>query len=256
RHSGIGTYIRNVLPGVMDSFPNNEFALLGGEPDFLNRDGFQKANARFVRMRSPVFGVFEQAELSSKIPPETGVFWSPNYNFPFFYRRKLMVTVHDLFHLAAPGTIREFPRRIYARTIFRKLVRRADSILCVSEFTRSELERRAGGKGERTRVVHNGVDPFWFGPGEPLLPGGKPFLLFVGNVKPHKNLGRLLKAFALIQDRIPHDLVLAGKKEGFRTGDLRTLKEAAKLNGRVHFTGLVEEKVLRSYYASADLLVF
>lgn len=183
-------------------------------------------------------------------------FWSPHYNFPVLWRKKLLATVHDVFHLANPRFVSGIHRRLYAQFMFRKLARRADAVLCVSSFTKKELFRLAGGRGDRMRMVHNGVDDFWFHPPEAERPHPRPYLLFVGNVKPHKNLGRLLQAFGLLKDKIPHDLVVVGKKEGFLTGDREVIRQAGVFGGRVQFTGLLEDEQLRRYYASADLLVF
>jgi len=66
----------------------------------------------------------------------------------------------------------------------------------------------------------------------------------------------LLRAFDRIKERIPQDLVLVGKKEGFDIGDREVLRLAEGMGNRVQFTGFVEEGLLRQYYVHADLLVF
>jgi glycosyltransferase involved in cell wall biosynthesis len=60
----------------------------------------------------------------------------------------------------------------------------------------------------------------------------------------------------MICDRVPHDLVLVGKKEGFITGDHLVAQEAHRLGGRVKFTGYVDDQQLRQYFAHADAMVF
>lgn len=256
RSSGIGTYIRNLVPRILDSRPETQFYLLGRPSEMKEWHGFNKPNARLIHVKSPIFTVREQLEMAVKIPGDTNLFWSPNYNIPVFYRGKLMVTVHDVFHLAMGTIIRGWHRRLYAKAMFRLLTRRTDQILCVSEFTKRELERWAGGNPDRMEVIPNGLEDSWFAAPPPGRPHPKPYLLFVGNVKPHKNLGRLLKVFDAIKNRIPHDLVLVGQTEGFITGDAEALREAEKFGDRVHVAGLVDEGKLRQYYASAEMLVF
>jgi len=87
-------------------------------------------------------------------------------------------------------------------------------------------------------------------------PSSRPYLLYVGNIKPHKNLSRLLEAFGLLRDKISHDLVLVGKKEGFITGDPEVTGAARKFGDRVRFTGMVGEDELKQYYAHAEALAF
>jgi len=54
---------------------------------------------------------------------------------------------------------------------------------------------------------------------------------------------------------VPHDLVIVGQKEGFITGDRKVESGAAELGGRVKFTGLVDDALLKRYVACADALV-
>jgi len=140
--------------------------------------------------------------------------------------------------------------------MFNRLVRRADALLAVSHFTREELIRWTRVSPEKIQVVHNGVDPVWFGALKGSRPHARPYLLYVGNIKPHKNLGRLLEAFDRLKGSIIQDLILVGKKEGFLTGDSEVQRQARKLGDRVRFTGELEEPLLRQYYLYADCLVF
>ena len=255
--SGIGSYIRNLVPRVIQSRPDTRFYLLGRPQEMGRWKGFARGpRIEWIEMTSEIFTLAEQFELSRKIPKATDLFWSPNYNFPLLYRGKLMVTVHDVFHLANPRFVRGIHRKLYARSMFNRLVRRADAILCVSRFTRQELLRLAGGDGRKMFVVHNGVDEAWFKGARKKSPRTQPYLLFVGNVKPHKNLGRLLEAFDLLKGRIPHNLIIVGKKDGFITGDKEVVRRAERFGKRVQFTGVLSDEKLRGIYAAADLLVF
>ena len=254
--SGIGSYIRNLVPRIMALRPDDRFHLLGNLAEMEKVEGFRKPNAQWIEARSPIFSISEQLEISRKTPADTDLFWCPHYNFPLFWRGKLLATVHDVFHLANPQYVAGFHRRFYAKFMFQRLVRKADAILCVSQFTKGELLRLTGGHAEKMKVIHNGVDSSWFDIKKAERPHPKPYLLFVGNVKPHKNLRRLLQAFGEIQGKIPHDLVIVGKKEGFITGDREVADQAEAFGNRVRFTGLLEEDQLRQFYVFADLMVF
>ncbi len=254
--SGIGSYIRNLVPRVLALRPDDAFYLLGRPAEMEGWEGLRKPNAQWIAASAPIYSLSEQWEMARKVPKDTEIFWAPHYNFPVLWGGKLLATVHDAFHLSRPQFTSGFHKRLYAKFMFHRLTRRADSILCVSQFTKGELLRLAGGNPGRMRVIHNGVDDFWFEAKKGENPHPKPFLLFVGNVKPNKNLGRLLRAFDLLKENTPHDLIIVGQKEGFVTGDREVLRRAESFGGRVQFTGLLEAEQVRRYYASADLLVF
>ena len=71
-----------------------------------------------------------------------------------------------------------------------------------------------------------------------------PYLLYVGNVKPHKNLRKLLDAFNIIKGKIKHDLVIVGKIEGFITPDNELIEEEPNL--------LLSVAILRIVFSSLD----
>jgi glycosyltransferase involved in cell wall biosynthesis len=146
-------------------------------------------------------------------------------------------------------------KQLYAKGMFAMLKRKADAILCVSNFTRDELIRFTGQGPQNIYLTYLGIDDSWFHIEKQQRPHPRPFLLFVGNVKPHKNLKTLLKAFELIKNQIPHDLLIVGQREGFITGDQLIGAKAVALGKRVQFTGYVEDKLLRQYFAHADVLV-
>ncbi len=253
--SGIGSYIRYLVPRVIERMPEARFFLMG-RPDEISRWPSFAKKIDCIQTASAVFTLGEQVELFRKIPRETDLFWSPHYHFPLLWKGPLLATVHDVFHLAMGKMAGGWHKRLYARAMFNQLVRRADALLAVSRFTGNELVRWTRVSPGKIQVVHNGVDPVWFGAAKSQRPHARPYLLYVGNIKPHKNLRRLLEAFDRLKGSITQDLVLVGKKEGFLTGDAEVLREAGKLADRVLFTGEVQEEILRQYYLHADCLVF
>ena len=101
-----------------------------------------------------------------------------------------VLTVHDLAVLRAPEA---FPRwhRLYGRAGLTRVLRAADAIVAVSEFTRGETIDLAGVSPDRVRVVPNGVDDA-FGPDGPRAAGD--YVLAVATLEPRKNLGRTVEA--------------------------------------------------------------
>lgn len=254
--SGIGTVIKNILKRIIVLKPEWNFYILGNLLEFKKYDFLKCNNVTLISCEAPIYSIREQIELIKKIPKNTDVMWSPHYNIPIFYRGKLLVTVHDVFHLAMPQFVNGIHKRLYAKFMFQMVKKKADKIVCVSNFTANELKRYVGVDENKISVIYNGVDEEWFNVplGKPVH--NKPYLLYVGNIKPHKNLINLVKAFKLIKDEIPHDLIIVGKKEGFITGDNHIYDLVKDIQDRVIFTGYINDDLLKQYYKQADLFVF
>jgi len=253
--SGIGTYLSNLIPLIVMSFPNFHFNLLGKIAELKSLPSLSQKNVSFIEVNAPIYSISEQIELAKKIPKDTSLYWATHYNYPLLRSHKLLVTIYDLFHLAMPELVGGIHKRLYAKQMFRGVKKKSASIITISDFTTNEFIKIVG-KPTSINSIHLGVEDSWFHikKMEKLHP--KPFLLFVGNVKPHKNLTNLIKAFELITHQISHDLVIVGKKEGFITGDKLVSEKARQLGDRIHFTGYVEYEVLKNYFAHADLFVF
>ena len=109
---------------------------------------------------------------------------------PVGSRVPTVVTVHDLAILRAPEA---FPRwhRLYGRAGLERVLRAADAVVTVSEFTRAETIELAHVPPERLRVIPNGVDPVFTPEG---LRAEGDYVLAVATLEPQKNLGRAVSA--------------------------------------------------------------
>lgn len=254
RASGIGTYLRQLVSRLI-GIEGRTLALLGDVPE-LRHNGFDRVPGTTLhRCDAPIYSIREQIALRRSTPGGVELFWSPHYNIPLLLGAKLVVTVHDTLHLARPEYVRGSHRRIYARTMFRQLRGRANAIICDSHFTADELIRYAGIAEDRIEVIHLGVDESWFEPVATSSPRPRPYFVYVGNVKPHKNLMGLLEGFSLVLADLPHDLIIIGKNDGFISGDDRAIARAARMGKRVTFTGEVADATLRAYIGHAEALV-
>jgi glycosyltransferase involved in cell wall biosynthesis len=105
-----------------------------------------------------------------------------------------VVTVHDLAILRHPHW---FPRwhRLYGSAGLRKVLRAADAIVAVSEFTKGEVVELAGVPPDSVRVVPNGVDDVFRPPGDAVSRG--EYVLAVATLEPRKNLERVVEAARL-----------------------------------------------------------
>jgi glycosyltransferase involved in cell wall biosynthesis len=252
RSSGIGTYLRAVAPRVIERLPEARICLLGN-PEELARERWTGAPRVEIRALSAgIYAALEQPRLLATTPADTRVFWSPHVNVPIAGPGRLFAAVHDVFYANPPREARpRFDKWLYLKLVMRGLRRRAKTVVCSSDFTRRELLRLVGPFSCPVHTVHLGVERDLFTAPPLPRPHPRPYLLYLGNLKPHKNLTRLLAAFSSILERVPHDLVLVGggDPEPFR----RELGPAA--SGRVHFVGSPDGPRTRTYVAHAAGLV-
>ncbi|MEA2722437.1 MAG: hypothetical protein QOH59_208 [Gemmatimonadales bacterium] len=253
--SGIGTYLSELLPRLIAARPQIAFDLLGPVSALGNFAWTGAENVRIIDLDAPIYSAREQVALPWSIPRGTDLLWSPHYNIPLAWRGRLAVTVHDLAHLAVPEFVSGIHRRAYARFMFRSVARKADAIITVSNFTAGEFDRLVGLTGVRPEVIHSGVDRSWFEIPPSASPHPRPYLVYVGNVKPHKNLGRLLEAFGQLASRIHCDLLILGKNEGFLGGDTSVRGIADRVGPRVQLLGVLPQEMLRRYVRHAEALV-
>lgn len=253
RHAGIGTYIRNVVPRIIAARPDWRFALLtaaNAPPEWASSE-----RERRIRCSSEIYTIAEQLELPFRAPSSADLFWSPHYNVPVLSRTPLVVTVHDVCHLAMTDLYGGAARLAYAKYMFGTVRRRAREILFDSDFTRAEFVRYVG-EPRRSTTALLGVDSVWRSVRAAAAPQPRPYVLFVGSGKPHKNLVALIRAFETLLDRVPdHDLVVVGSFERQRTVDTDAVVRARALGSRVRLVGNADDASVRDYVANAAALV-
>ncbi len=246
-HSGIGTYIRSLLPRLAAS--SHRFRLLI-HPDTLGQCP-ELASFDTILTKAPLFSIQEQMMLPLHIP-RCDLFWSPHFNIPIgpIRARKRLVTIHDVYFLAHP---QEFPlyKRAYAAYFIPAALRRSDRVITESTFSFQEILKHAGPYAHKMTMIHLGVDPDKYKNTSvvdlPQIP--EKFLLYVGNLAPRKNICGLLQAL----DFLPADvhLVLVGKGDKWDDWKL----EAAKRKEKVSVLGQVSHDALAQLYRRAALLV-
>lgn len=248
--SGIGTYLGALLPRIVRRLSQVRFCLLG-DPAVLAPLGMG-GRVETRALGAGVYSALEQPGLFARTPRDTRVFWAPHVNFPLAAPGRLLVTVHDAFYVNPPPEARpRLDKAIYLGALMRALPRRASAIAVVSEFTKGELERELGPFRAPLEVVHNGIEATWLEPTRAPSPHGKPYLLFVGNLKPHKNLARTLSAFCKLAERVPHDFLIVGG------GDPHVYRDAIDPQHvpRVRFLGALGREALRATVGNAAGLV-
>lgn len=254
--SGIGTYLENIIPGIIEKSSDQTVTLLGSADKLEAKFGKLISRCQVIEAHSKMYSIREQLDYIKLIPKETELYFATHYNIPLFYSGKMLVMVYDVMHLAMPHFAPGWHKQLYARIMFNALRKKANSIVTISEFTKTEMKRLIGNFEQSIYPIHLGVGKEWFSIPVTDSPHSKPYILYVGNIKPHKNLKTLVKSYIEISSSIPHDLILVGKKDGFITGDNDITKLSKDLEKRIHFTGRVSDESLRQYFKNADVFVF
>jgi glycosyltransferase involved in cell wall biosynthesis len=250
--TGIGTYLRALLPRVIQRLSDVRFCFLG-DPVRLEREGLLTSERVSVRsLEAGIYSPGEQPGLLFTTPAETRLFWAPHVNAPLTGPGRLLVTVHDAFYANPPrGAAPRWDKQLYLDLMHRGFRRRASAIVCDSEFTKGELLRLLGPFRCPLHTVPIGIERSWFERPPGPHPHPAPYLVYVGNLKPHKNLPRTLAAFSELAERLPHDFLVVGP------GDPELLRRTipARAAARVHFLGVVDDEQLKLTMAHASGLV-
>ncbi len=244
--SGIGNFITGVLPTLSNHYRTTLLCRAQDRP-YLE-DHF---SSHLIEIKSPIYSLREQEELARKIPA-ADFFWSPHFNIPLLPIRakKRMTTIHDVYHLAFSSQF-SWPQRGYATLMYNAALLLSDLITTPSQFSKKEIEKYALHKPKKIHVIPHGLT---------LIPEEntpQDFLLFVGNLKAHKNLVRTVQAYRKLQ--LQEQLVIVGKREGLKHIDhaLFSLVESDPyLKEKILFTGYLSEQALSTYYSTAKILLF
>lgn len=185
---------------------------------------------------------------------DTYIFFTPI--IPFFLRPKRSIVIAlDFAYWSMRNSWRE---ELSARLLFflhKRALRKADVVVAISEETKQSVMRLFGVSAERVTVVPLSYVPL----GEKMetLPVPDYFFLFAGVLKERKNVGGIIKAFALFaRGNVAHELLIAGKQSGAYAESLLQLARELGVERRVRFLGYVTDAQLTFLYSKAQALVF
>lgn len=188
----------------------------------------------------------------------------PHYNAPLLRRGTTLVSIHDLNHMLDRTMRNSLKSRLYARPMLQHFARRANHIFTQSEYSKRTIVERLGADPNKITATYTGVPPHIYP--EPRQESrtrtGRQFgfegnyLLFVGNLKPHKNVSGLLKAYAVLlrRNKVLPKLLIIGDDAQWRP---RLMREATDLHleDAVVFAGKATDDQVRAAYSGADLTI-
>ena len=265
RDFGIGTYVRNLVREIA-ALDRDHSYLLFVRPDYDGSFDDLPANFKVVVERAGVYSVRELVAMSWRLYRlRVDLYHATHYVLPGFVPCRTVVTIHDIIHLLFPNYLPNRLAHLYAHRMIRRSLTRGDAIVAVSQNTRDDLASYFQVRTDKIRVIYNGVESAFRRQLEPaelsatLEPLGlrPPYLLFVGNPKPHKNLDSTVRAFARARQLAGFDarLVCVGARAGT---DFKLLQRASQLgiDGQVVLLGHVAQEALPAIYQGATVFLY
>lgn len=267
KESGIGRYIRNLLEQLQNIDKENSYfiLLLKSEYETLTfPNNFHKVLADFRW-----YGANEQIRLPGllkSLNPDLVHF--PHFNVPIFYNGKFVVTIHDLIHqhfsmerATTHGAVAIKVKRAGYKIVFKNALLRASKILVPSNFVKDQLIKNWDQDAGKVVVTKEAVD-------EKIITKSKisavqcqillkkfaikqPYIFYVGNAHPHKNVEGLIKAFLKLREKFTNlQLVLSGSDHYF----WQRIKREFPLNGII-YTGQISDEELVAIYKNAECFI-
>jgi glycosyltransferase involved in cell wall biosynthesis len=250
--------LRNLLRALAGIDSTNEYVLFTNREtgrDLAPRQANFRIAAQAVRASfRPARILWEQMVLPLAIAREhIDVLLNPGFTAPILCGCPQVTVFHDLQHKRHPEHFRWFDLLFWRFLLFWS-AHVSPTLIADSEATRADLLRFYRLPDDKIRVIPLGVDPKFFEIARDRRP--EPMLLSVSTLHPHKNLDRLLRAFAVFHRARPEfRLVIAGLR-GFDTENLEGLRQSLGLADHVEFTGWIPREDIYSLYARACAFVY
>lgn len=257
--TGVGTLTTNLLAGLRQLKPDFSTAVITS-PEYQAR--LQPFCDQTIALDVPIYSAREQFQVP-RAARGADLLHAMHYNAPLAFTGPLVVSIHDLTHLLDRSHARTWKSWAYARPMMNLIARKADHIFTLSAYSRDQIVRHLGVSETKVSITYVGVSDV-FRPRESdelaarlqsKLQMVRPYLLYVGNLKPHKNVPLLLQAFAdLIGQDADCDLVIVGDD---RAGLPQVLAQIEKLaiQARIHLLRSLDLDDLTTLYAGAQIVV-
>jgi len=272
--AGLGRYIQEVVDRLVVEDLENDYVLFLSPQSsvdcLINQQSVQK-----VIMPERWYTLAEQLAWPKLIKQyRLDLLHVPHFNAPVFCSCPLVVTIHDLILTKFPSRrASTLPAAVYwfknlaYRLVIKSAIRRAKTILTISQFTKKDLIDQFGVQPDKIVMAYNGftdlsvksVGADQQADRETILRYnvGDKYLLYVGNAYPHKNLEWLVDNFYNWWQKNPeYQLVLVGGKSFVYERLAEQMRKYWPTNSPVRLTGFVSDSQLPAFYRLASLYVF
>jgi glycosyltransferase involved in cell wall biosynthesis len=256
---GIGTYIQNLLH-ALDRRTEHDVVMFAAPSD--ERMIRQNHRGTVVVNSSSKYSLNELFTLSTQANAHhVDLFHAPHYTLPIGVQGKRIVTINDIIHLRFPADY-SFVQRTYAYALMRHACAAAEAVLVCSEFTKGELLRRIPVSEKKVHVTYYGVSPKFGSDVDPIEMHRfwdarrvrQPVVLYVGSLKPHKNLPVLFDALIGVRKEVDARIVIVGERLE-NSPRLLAYARAREIDSYIISLGRVKAEELVMAYQSAGVVV-
>ena len=255
---GTEIYLRSLLAALAEIDAVNRYLV------FTNREtdaGLVPAAANFEQAPQPVRAtsrpariLWEQIALPiAAARRRLDVLFNPGFTSPIYCGCPTVTVFHDLQHKRHPEYFRWFDLPFWRFLLFAS-AHLSTRLIAVSQATAADLRALYRLPASRIAVVNQGVDGDFFGLARRA--GSPPYLLCVSTLHPHKNLERLLEAFAEFRRARPEFRLIVAGMRGFHTDKLERARQSRGLESAVEFTGWIPRARLLDLYAGAAAFLY
>ena len=271
RDFGIGTYIRSLIHALSAIDHADQYTIVSGPGEVPLLAGLPE------NFRSAIYARDDHSHLDHLAFPiflrglSPDLVHIPLNRVPLLMIRPYVVTIHDMANLFYEEK-RSALRMALRRYRFRRGLLRAKRVIAVSEATRRDVETHLGVPPRSIRTVYNAPDPAFVAHGGADRQEQRrimeryqidyPFLLYAGNIRSHKNVPRLVEAFAVVRGQLAAHpvykdlrLVIIGDTISQYPAVRQTVIKS-RVEHLVRFLGFVPFETLRCFYESTAAFVF
>lgn len=267
---GIGVYIKNLLAALARVGAEHQYLLIGAE-EHQGRFDHLGSNFRFVPYERSYKSQFSHLEYGLEMRRlGADVLHVPHRWAPFSIPRPYIITLHDLNHLNYPPEGVTRWREQFNRTMLVRTLKRASTVIAVSEATKRDALKRLPLTSANFRVIPDAVDeqlalPVSDAERKETLERysiNDPFVLYAGRIQTHKNVPRLIEAFAVVKSQLEnhwkfHNLKLIVIGDDMNADpNVRHTVLRTRTQNSVRFLGFVPMETLRVFYDQATAFLF
>jgi glycosyltransferase involved in cell wall biosynthesis len=260
---GVKVYTKNVLSQLLALPTEHRYVLIYQSAKSVS--AYSKfPNVESISIPIPGTVLWDQVAVPFAVwRKRLDLVFNPKITVPLFTRAKTIYVVHGAEKFAIPEHFRRFDRW-YFRRLMPIYCKHAAAVIAVANSVKIEVVKHLHADPAKVFAIHNGFDPVTFRPVRDAahlqqvkeryqLP--ERFILWAGQIESRKNVSRLVQAFGLLQEKIPHTLVLAGAQRWNASAELSAIAELG-LENRIQFPGWIAHEDLAAVYSLADLFVF
>jgi len=257
KHTGLGRYTQSLIQAIYQLKSNHQFYLIINPK---NKKNIQTAVTKFnlISCSAKPYSIKEQLQLPkilSELKPDLVHF--PHFNVPLFFKGKFIVTIHDLIKHHSTGSatttkslFEYFFKRLGYYLIMKRAVNYSHLILTPSQWVKKDIMRFYNVPSKKIIVTPEAAVDIYNQPQNFKTSASKlkiPYLIFVGNTYPHKNIPQLIKAVQIINQQKKLKLIIITARDVFYQ---RLRNDIRKLNAQsvIKIKGFVSDKELKSFY--------